>query len=353
MRGDSLIFLLGAGASVDAGIKHARDMSKDIEEKILTEESFREFRELYNYLKSSIIYQRGLEGEFESSTVTIEELLDVMSEINQKHVNRLYPFIGAWNIHLQRVAGSEFSRVGKLDDTIRGQLFRWMNIPNYDNARYLGQLGTLAREIGTALRVFSLNYDLCIEKGLYSENAKVELGFNEDRRWRASRFEANENVDVSIYLYKLHGSIDWKKSEEQGGALTLCDGPQPDSELIFGATAKLRSIDPYLFYVHELRKHSLDDDLRLIAVVGYSFSDAYINGLLGQALAQNEHLRILWVGPLGVEQKSKETDHISRALEVGSDRIIVENATAREFLSKKMSIEYFSGLPGLGNENPF
>ena len=89
LREDSLLFLLGAGASVDAGIKHAKSMTLDIEDKIRSDKDFREFYELYNYLKSSIVYQRGLEGEFDDQTATIEEILDGLSEINQKHQNKL------------------------------------------------------------------------------------------------------------------------------------------------------------------------------------------------------------------------------------------------------------------------
>ena len=105
------MFLLGAGASVDAGIKHAKAMTDDIEQKIKNDAGFKEFYELYNYLKSSIVYQRGLEGAFKDQTVTIEELLDVISEIKQKHQNKLYPFIGGWNIHLLKVAGEEFEKL--------------------------------------------------------------------------------------------------------------------------------------------------------------------------------------------------------------------------------------------------
>ena len=92
LREDSLLFLLGAGASVDAGIKHAKAMTLDIEEKIRSDADFKEFNDLYNYLKSSIIYQRGLEGAFEDQTATIEEHLDVLSEINQKHCTSSEPF---------------------------------------------------------------------------------------------------------------------------------------------------------------------------------------------------------------------------------------------------------------------
>ncbi len=360
LREDSLLFLLGAGASVDAGIKHAKAMTLDIEEKIRSDSDFKEFNELYNYLKSSIIYQRGLEGAFEDQTATIEELLDVLSEINQKHQNKLYPFIGGWNIHLLKVAGEEFEKVAKLDKQIRSQLFQWINISNYDKAAYFQGFRDLVSDVGSAVRVFTLNYDICVEKALAATGFSIELGFNGDRKWEASKFDVNENADVGMYLYKLHGSIDWIRDAANSGVLTLCDNPQPNPELIFGTTAKLSSIDPYLFYVHELRKYSLNEALRFIVIVGYSFSDDYINSLIAQAVTRSEYLKIVVVAPIFEDKQDlvstrveEEKSSISAKLNVGEDQIIYENIRAKEFFETKMKLAYFSELSGAGDDDPF
>ena len=360
LREDSLLFLLGAGASVDAGIKHAKAMTLDIEEKISSDADFKIFYDLYNYLKSSIIYQRGLEGAFNDKTVTIEELLDVISEIDKKNLNKLYPFIGGWNIHLLRVAGEEFEKVASLDKQIRVQLFHWININNYDKANYFQGFADLVSDIGSAVRVFTLNYDICVERALIETGFSIELGFNSDRKWEASKFDTNENASVGLYLYKLHGSIDWIRNKSNGNFLTLCDNPQQNSELIFGTAAKLSSIDPYLFYVHELRKYSLNEALRFIVIVGYSFSDEYVNGLIGQAVTRSEYLNILVVSPI-FEEKSdlvmirieEEKERISKKLNVSIERIFYENLTARKFFEDNMKLAYFSTLSGAGDDEPF
>lgn len=356
LREDSLLFLLGAGASVDAGIKHAKAMTLDIEEKICSDADFKEFSALYNYLKSSIIYQRGLEGAFEDQTVTIEELLDVLSEINQKHQNKLYPFIGGWNIHLLKVAGEEFEAVTKLDKKIRSQLFQWINISRYDEANYFCRFRELVSDLGSAVRIFTLNYDICIEKALAGTDFSIELGFNDNHKWEASKFDANENADVGVYLYKLHGSIDWIRDKDNGGVLTLCDSPQPDPEIIFGTAAKLSSIDPYLFYVHELRKYSLNEALRFIVVIGYSFSDDYVNGLIGQAVARSEHLKVLVVAPVPRGNEGTMPDcveSIASLLKICSERIKYADMTAKQFFEEQMKLSYFAKLSGAGDDDPF
>lgn len=360
LREDSILFLLGAGASVDAGIKHAKEMTLDIERKIGTDTDFAKFKELYDYLKSSIIYQRGLLGDFSNQSATIEELLNVLSEINQKHKNKLYPFIGGWNIHLLRVAGDEFEKVDQLDKQIRAQLFNWINISNYDKAGYFKGFSSLVSEIGSAVRVFTLNYDICVEKSLSGTGFNIERGFNGKRQWEASKFDPNENADVGLYLYKLHGSIDWTRDDDMDGALTLCDSPQPNPELIFGAAAKLSSLDPYLFYVHELRKYSLNEALRFIVVVGYSFSDGYINGLIGQAIKRSKYLKIVVVSPVFEEKedaiRSRTEEEISRIADIidaPKDRIVFENARAKEFFEGKMKLDYFTKLSSAGDDDPF
>lgn len=62
-----------------------------------------------------------------------------------------------------------------------------------------------------------------------------------------SNFDFNPNKNVDIYLYKLHGSIDWKRDPNNGNILIKQATPRTDAELIFGTDAKRTSIDPFCF----------------------------------------------------------------------------------------------------------
>ena len=359
IREDSIIFLLGAGASVDAGIMHAKSMTEDIEKKIINVSEYRSFEDLYNYLKSSILYQRGLNGDFENTDVNIEDLLNVLSDLKLKNNNKLYPFIGSWNVQLQRVAGKDFEYLEALDTFIRRQLFDWINIESYDKSSYFTGFAELANEVGVSLRVFTLNYDLCVEKALAKESMEVEIGFNRLREWEASRFDSNPTEYAKIFLYKLHGSIDWKRDPTLGGVLKYCDTPRSDHELIFGTPAKLTSIDPYLFYVHEFRKYSLQEPLRFIIAVGYSFGDEYINRLISQAVSRNNLLTILSISP---DQKDRgEIDkirrdqkrYIAQKLNIDTGRVQLINSTAKEFFTSRCTLEFFESIGGQTEEAPF
>lgn len=101
----------------------------------------------------------------------------------------------------------------------------------------------------------------------------MECGFNAEDEWSSERFNNPNDISAGIFLYKLHGSIDWVR-DSTTGILKRYDLPQENAELIFGTDAKMQSIDPFLFNVYELRNYSLL--CKLIVIIGYSFNDAQI-----------------------------------------------------------------------------
>lgn len=350
IKEESILLLLGAGASVDAGIPHAGEMTNDIEKKVSTESDYSEFKELYNYLKSSIIYQRGLIGDFNNRVVNIEDLLNVTSELKKKDRNQLYPFIGAWSTHLIRVAGDNFDRVDSLDKKIREQLLKWVNIPRFNDAKYFMGLGRLANEIGGAIRVFTLNYDLCVEKALGAEGIDIELGFDSvTGEWEASKFDRNDERSIQMYLYKLHGSVDWERDKEQGNILKKCDNPCHVPDLIFGTASKLESIDPYLFYVHEFRRYSLEQSLKLIITVGYSFSDDYLNKLIRQAVSKNNLIRVVVISPTAQEKY----DEVTKKLGIKKEFVLPFNYAAKEFFENHLNLDFCQKNFKKDEETPF
>lgn len=72
-------------------------------------------------------------------------------------------------------------------------------------------------------------------------------------------------MEAGIYLYKLHGSITWKGVKEHGHIIKSSVHPEEEPDLIFGTDSKLQSIDPYLFYVYEFQKYSLE--IKAIVVI--------------------------------------------------------------------------------------
>src|SRR5205823_2225812 len=100
---DEILVLLGAGASVEAGIPASRDMVSRIEK--LLQDEWSQYRDLYNFVKSSIHYLDGIKGRFDASTFNIEQLVSTLDELRRGDEHPLYPFVGAWVPKLYELAG--------------------------------------------------------------------------------------------------------------------------------------------------------------------------------------------------------------------------------------------------------
>ena len=340
-RRDEVVVLLGAGASVDAGVPDSNQMVGSVEQLVGAEGRLSSFRELYLLIRSAVFYSEGLEGLSESDvSFNIERLVNVLEELEKKERHTLYPFVGAWNPKLQEVAGARFEKVSEFrEEIIRLLRDDWLAVANYSQAAgYYRGLLRFQEEYGYPLRVFSLNYDLCVEEVCGYEN--VQRGFSSERRWDWRLFDETSDDAMPLLLYKLHGSADWQVTEE--GGVTYSDsasviGPD-DVALIFGTSYKLQYVDPFLYLVYELRRWTLDVS-RCVVVVGYGFNDDHINGILGQALRQEEERRLLAVlGPGCEEDEVAERGRIVERLGVRSEQVTVKCRGARAFLGREFSI---------------
>jgi hypothetical protein len=348
---EDVVVLLGAGASADAGIPTSQAMIQRIETKLEQNHDWKPFRDLYLYLKSSILFGEGIAGRFDPRTVNynIERLVATLDEIDKKTQHTLYPFVGTWNMRLVELAGAEFQRIRDLKLLILRELKNWISPPRWDDSQYYRAFtlfmkgeGEQRRGYGFPLRVFTLNYDLCLEHNCGSD-LTIERGFDETRGWDWRRFEVNENEPRDVYLYKLHGSIDWVRD---GDRLTWVDnntGYEPDQlALIFGTNYKLQAIDPYLFFVYELRKWTLE--ARLIVAIGYGFGDDHINAILGQALNMSP-VRPKMIATAHGDDASTQRDRIATALHLRApEQLSVINGSGKDFMSGSFNVDTLAAL---------
>jgi SIR2-like domain len=197
---------------------------------------------------------------------------------------------------------------------ILAELKNWVQLENPRMADYYAGLKQLQQVLQFPLKVFSLNYDLCVE-GLADPGFHVETGFAAigESTWEWKRFdETNPEAEPpEIYLYKIHGSINWKRDERSN---LICVhhsgniGPE-QMQVIFGRDFKLEAADPYLFYAFEFRRCSLE--AKAIVSVGYGFGDEHINKMLAQAVRINGPKRLIVVGNIpNAEKAARRKDEI-------------------------------------------
>ncbi|MCL6613236.1 MAG: SIR2 family protein [Firmicutes bacterium] len=338
-----IVFLLAAGASAEANIPTSAKMIQLIEEKLEDSQSeWNKFRELYYHIKSAIYYAHGLRGYFDHNVpYNIETLVNTLYELERNEEHPIYPFIAAWNSRFVSLAGESFKNVSEFRKLILRELKKWVSLEDPVLAEYYKGFVSLQRELNFPLRIFSLNYDLCIER-LEQLDFHIETGFEDNGPqyfWDRGRFEYSESgpPPPQIYLYKIHGSINWKrdKTTQNLYAVEQTESVEPEQmELIFGRDFKLEAADPYLFYVYEFRRHSLT--AKLIVIIGYGFADSHINKILSQTMKENEPCRLLIVCNCNDERETqKKKIQICEKLQINKDddRIIVKKGTAKEFLT--------------------
>jgi len=306
-KDNEIIILLGAGASIEAGIPDSTKMVAEIEEKISSnDKTWNCFLDLYRYIHSSVFYAEGLKGRSGNDVrFDIERLVNVLEQLKQKEGHALYPFIGAWNSKLSEVAGDQFLCISEFLEKILHILkTKWLPLPEIENASYYSNLLSFQKEYQFPLRIFSLNYDLCVEKVCGLE--QVQRGFLE-RTWDWRQFDEGEDISKPLKLYKLHGSVDWYFTDDRKVTYSDSISSIQDREiaLIFGTAYKLQYIDPFLFLAYELRKWSIDT-AKAIICIGYGFNDEHINGILEQSL-RNDTSRMLLavIGPESSENSEK------------------------------------------------
>ena len=343
---NEIILLLGAGASVEAGIPHSNDMVRGIEDAVSGKDpNWSRYQSLYRYIRSSVFYADGLEGVFgDAVPFNIERLVNVLDELQKKERHTLYPFVGAWNPKLQDLAGAEFEHVHSFRNEIINILRnKWVVLPKRETADYYSGLLRFQGEYEYPLRVFSLNYDLCVEEICGRKN--VQTGFSE-RDWDWRLFDETSDDPAALQLYKLHGSTDWYFTKD--GRVSYSDSTSSiendEIALIFGTSYKLQYVDPFLFLAYELRRWTLDI-ARVIVCVGYGFNDDHINGILQQSLRQNQERKLLAViGPGGEATAIDREKRISELLKAEKDQVKAQECGAEEFLDRGLTIASLSKL---------
>ncbi|WP_291276039.1 SIR2 family protein [Flavobacterium sp.] len=340
---DKIIILLGAGASCDAGIKNSYQMITEIESSL--KGSWKDYSELYNYIHSSHYHLERIKGtDSKNIYFNIESLvglLDAIIRISTKEVD-IYPFIGSWEKELLTVAGLKLEKAQEFKRLILEKMKNsWLSPEQFiaDSSYY-----KKIKELGYnyPLKIFSLNYDMSVEKNLESSEILLERGFNEQRIWDYRLYEPSEEKEINYFLYKLHGSLDWKRDSEN--RLTYTDNisnVEPlKMEIIFGVQNKLQSYDPYLFYFYSFREACIDAEL--IIVSGYGFLDKHINDNITSSIKLDANKKLL----VNVFEKDLEKfkNDIVTKLGIQEANLYLENKSAKEFFNDNFNLDYFSTL---------
>jgi len=308
------IILLGAGASVDAGVPAAYKMTEKLIEQ-LGEHSKNGY--IVRFVVGGLLMQKGVKGENLFDGVNVEDVFNAIELLADRENLEAAPFIGSWHrlveeldliypslpssrstevrytmnslpTKRQQLRSSNESRPGdgKSYKEVNKAMIRnltemvWVKDPK--KVEYL--LPILQMKMQSNLTIATLNYDNTIELAVKSLGKAVQTGIEE---W--SNSGSFPKFDNGIGLLKLHGSIDWRfwpsgidssrPLSQDHIRVTPLDEMKANGSLppavIFGHRNKLTAKGPFLDLLRAFEETLKEADR--LTIIGYSFRDEHIN----------------------------------------------------------------------------
>ncbi|ASK89760.1 SIR2 family protein [Sphingorhabdus sp. SMR4y] len=337
------VILLGAGASMDAGLPDALGLTEVVYDELHKPE-YGSQRILFGYVISKLQARQVLSGGSPFNKVNIEDAYDAILRLLSRNSDPLSEFVYSWdpildhikpkfnekkfmkgiieaiqdqsrnrshglvhvNQHRLHEAAKSISEAVNSDKNIDDSsqtaamyidiLVKILSNPPH-SIKYLDKLVSWSDRRNAI--VGTLNYDMLVENSCVSNNCTWDYGLDE---WSSRQFVGFKKQ--SINLIKLHGSINWSGTLDD---IIVHDTPpeiskwhRSNASMIFGGQdGKLRVDGPFLNLRYEFEK-SLNKSNRLI-IIGYSFSDAHINSILRRWVASRNKAKMIIVNPGAVD----------------------------------------------------
>ena len=158
-----------------------------------------------------------------------------------------------------------------------------------------------------AVEIFTTNYDLLIETAFEQAKAPDFDGFTGGHApfFDPVTVAGNDLPPRWSRVWKLHGSLGWKSDK---GAVVRCGGTDC-TELVYPDHLKydLTQKQPYAALFERLKRFLLTPDTVLLTT-GFSFRDAHICAVLGEALAMNANAAVI---ALQFQTLAKRSRHVN------------------------------------------
>lgn len=172
-------------------------------------------------------------------------------------------------------------------------------------------------------KLFTTNYDLCFEESSRRQRFTIIDGFSHslDQIYDRSHFDqdivrrenakdAPDYIANVFHLYKLHGSLDWRRVD---GEILRSRGDKGSPVLIYPRSSKYQEAfeSPYLDMMGAFQAALREPDSALI-VSGFGFNDDHISRPILAAMEANMSLRLIVCDPvfIGGEEALAASEHV-------------------------------------------
>lgn len=256
--------LIGAGVSKACGLPNIEDLTIEVR-KVITNSSFLELLDTKDNVETILnkLQQLGslIIGDKKVNSLSISEINTIEKDI-------------------KKVIFKKLSATVNFDKLCN--LVIWLNFINQEHEK----------------EIFSLNYDLLLEMALEKKDIPYFSGFIGN----VKPFFVPDSVDDfnGLYvkrswtkLWKIHGSLNFKKSKEMKIFIQNYPNNEYEDLLIYPSMDKYLSSRkaPFISYLDRLRKYLLINE-KIVLILGYSFCDDHINDLIINGLNNNTRLSI-------------------------------------------------------------
>lgn len=353
--GSKITVLLGAGASVTAGVPTSTQMTEQIVRSLMRGRPTTApsgAAAALNFTVATLLAHRSQDGVSPFEGLDVELLFSAVQMLANRTNLEISAFVQAWAPGLDSVDppqarpffDSEFDReltsyvrelVGSATQGRTGDVFSRSRLGALIDRRIVEQRGAAASgrvfkqlqdEMINSLRrlllvadeqfdylapllelhkrqpvvVTTLNYDLGVEGVCRQRAVRVETGAE---AWDGGRWSWPEGE--FLRLIKLHGSIDWCPPEvdwdhdlRRTPTIKVSEDPREERRqplVVFGQRGKVRAEGPFLALLGAF-EDALDDADRLL-VVGCSLRDQHVNVLIQRWLARDAVNGLVIVDP--------------------------------------------------------
>src|SRR2546426_4978119 len=207
-----LVLLLGAGASVNAGVPTTIDFVDEFQRDVKLPSDFSKWLQSFR--------EKMPRGD-------VEALLRAMSSLASSEDDPALMFFKRETSLPPPSSFVEWTRI--LEQYIRTRCF----VPP-ESVSYLDHLKKLLLNYDRPLDIFTVNYDTSIEVFCLTRGIPFNNGF--ERTWRPEILEEAEGA--ALRLYKVHGSVTWWATDEG----TIVEIPvrieEPQTRLYYGTKAQ-------------------------------------------------------------------------------------------------------------------
>ncbi len=273
---------LGAGVAKACGLPDVADLQKMV---------LAELAEPYKALFGTQLANRNLEQAL-SRVRRIAALLHGSAGLTAQHGKEGEPA-------KETIEGLSAEAAEKLDELVCQAIVKALNIDTANLAPMLDFAAWVGRcNYHSPLEIFTVNYDLLLEKALEEGQVPYFDGFvgTLTARFRTELVEPLQGGDCmpSFFtrLWKLHGSLNWEWDEKhkilrRGNAVA-------NSAAIYPSDTKYDESRRMPFVVLQDRfRRALYQPETLTLISGYSFSDDHLNEIIYEAASRRERSEIV------------------------------------------------------------